>query len=339
MESTNPRRTVRVALIGAGGMASRYHHPSLASFPDVEIAAICDLVEPKARQSAERFDIPRVYTDYKQMLAEVDPEAVWVLMPPQHLYEPAAAVLHQGRHLFVEKPLALTTVQARTLAYFAEERKCLTMVGFQRRHIPAMTDLRRRVEERGPIHHASVKFVKATRNLATHAGFYDGAIDPLTSDGIHAVDNLRWLCGGEVVDVAASVRTRYIPGPIPNEYIALITFSSGAVGLLQSSYVTGRRIFSAEFHAQNVTAYVDADAESSIVFDDGEVETRPSREWGAAGGAKGDSPEHWLGFWHENRHFVDCVQEGRLPTSHFGDAVKSMELVDRILHTNMNAPA
>ena len=326
------KRTVRVALVGAGGMASRYHHPSLASFPDVEIGAICDIVEPKARQNAERFGIPRVYTDYKRMLEEVDPEAVWVLMPPQHLYEPAATVLHQGRHLFIEKPLALTTVQARTLAYFAEQRHCLTSVGFQRRHVPAMTDLRRRVEERGPIHHASVKFVKSTRNLETHAGFYDGAIDPLTSDGIHAVDLLRWLCGGEVVDVHASVRTRYIVGPIANEYIALVTFTSGAVGLLQSSYVTGRRIFCSEFHAKNVTAYVDAEGESSIVFDDGETESRSSKEWGTAGGAKGDSQEHWLGFWHENRHFIDCVQSGTLPSAHFGDAVKSMELVDRILH-------
>ena len=331
-------RSVRVALIGAGGMASRYHHPSLASFPDVEIAAICDLVETKARQSADRFGIPRVYTDYKRMLEETDPEAVWVLMPPQHLYEPAATVLHQGRHLFVEKPPALTLVQARMLHYYAEERRCLTMCGFQRRHIPAMTDLRRRAEERGPIHHASVKFVKATRDLDTTAGFYDGAIDPLTSDGIHAVDNLRWLCGGDVVSVAASVSTRYIKGPIPNEYIALVTFSNGAVGLLQSSYVTGRRIFSAEAHAKNVTIYVDADAESSIVFDDGPIEARPSKEWGTEGGAKGDSPEHWLGFWHENRHFVDCIKTGRLPTSHFGDAIKSMELVDQILHATQHIP-
>jgi predicted dehydrogenase len=204
------------------------------------------------------------------------------------------------------------------------------MVGFQRRHVPAATDLRRRVEARGPIHHATVSFLKATRDLNTTAGFYDGVIDPLTSDGIHAVDTLRWLCGGEVVDVHAVVRRRYIPGPIPNEYTALITFSSGAVGVLQSSYVTGRRVFRVEFHGKNATAYVDPDQESAIVFDDGEPETRPSRDWGTAGGAPGTSSEHWLGFWHENRHFVDCLQEGRLPTSHFGDAVKSMELVERI---------
>lgn len=323
-------RRIRVGLIGAGSMASSYHYPSLTTFPDVELAGLCDLIPEKARRAAERFGVPRTYTDYRQLLDEVDPEAVWVIMPPQHLYEPVTTALHQGRHVFIEKPPALTTGQARMLAYYAESRGVLTMVGFQRRHVPAATDLRRRVEARGPIHHATVSFLKATRDLSTPAGFYDGVIDPLTSDGIHAVDNLRWLCGGEVVDVHAAVRRRYIPGPIPNEYTALITFSSGAVGVLQSSYVTGRRIFRVEFHGQNATAYVDPDKESAIVFDDGEPETRPSRDWGTAGGAPGTSPEHWLGFWHENRHFVDCLQEGRLPTSHFGDAVKSMELVERI---------
>lgn len=324
-------RTVRVALIGAGGMASRYHHPSVATFPDVEIAAICDLFPEKAQQAASRFDIPRVYTNYKQMFDEVDPEAVWVLMPPQHLYEPVSAALHQGRHVFIEKPLALTMVQARTLTYFAEQRNCLTMVGFQRRHIPAVTDLRARVEARAPIHHVAVSFLKGTRRMDTHSGLYDGAIDPLTSDGVHAVDNLRWLCGGDVVSVHSSVRQRYIPGPTPNEYVALVTFTSGAVGVLQFSYMTGRRIFRAEFHGQNVTAYVDADRESSIVFDDGEIETRPSKEWGTAGGATGTSPEHWLGFWHENRHFVDCIQNGQQPTSNFADATKTMDLVDKII--------
>ncbi len=324
-------RTIRVGLVGAGAMANRYHYPSIASFPDVELAAICDLIEPKARQTAERFSIPRVYTDYKRMLDEVDPEAVWVLMPPQHLYEPVSTVLHQGRHVFIEKPLALTTTQARMLAYFAEEKGCITMVGFQRRFIPAITDLRARVEARGPIHHASVSFLKATPRLNQHAGLYDGAIDPLTSDGVHAVDNLRWLCGGEVVDVYATVRKRYVPGPIANEYLALVTFSTGAVGVLQFSYMTGRRIFRAEFHGQNVTAYVDADRESGIVFDNGEMEWRDSRTWGTAGGAAGTSSEHWLGFWHENRHFVDCIQQGRQPSSCFADAVKTMELVERIL--------
>src|SRR5437588_8548144 len=135
---------VRVALIGAGSMATNYHYPSLATYPDVELVAICDLVPDKAERAAKRFQIARHYADFQRMLAEVEPAAVYVLMPPQYLYEPAHQVLKQGRHLFVEKPLALTTHQARMLAYTANEHNCLTMVGFQRRFVPATTALRRR---------------------------------------------------------------------------------------------------------------------------------------------------------------------------------------------------
>ena len=65
-----PESRVRVALIGAGSMATRYHHPSLASLPDVELAAVCDLVPGKAERTAERFSIPRVYADYRR----IDPQ-------------------------------------------------------------------------------------------------------------------------------------------------------------------------------------------------------------------------------------------------------------------------
>ena len=62
--------SVRVALDGAGVMANRYHYPSLAEFPDVELVGISDLVEAKARQTATRFGIPdsAVYVDYRRML-------------------------------------------------------------------------------------------------------------------------------------------------------------------------------------------------------------------------------------------------------------------------------
>ena len=326
---------VRVALIGAGSMANTYHYPSLASFSDVELVGICDLIEDKARATAQRLRIPadRVYADYKKMLADLEPQVVYVLMPPQYLYEPAMHALKEGCHVFVEKPPALTSNQARMLAYTAGEHNCLTMTGFQRRFIPAVTVLRRRVEERGPIHFAEVAFLKSTSNLSVPAGFYDGAIDPLTSDGIHAVDNLRWLCGGEVDEVRAEVRQRYVPGPVPNAFFATVTFSSGAVGTVHYNTVTGRRIFRAEFHGQNVTAYVDADRESTLVADNGQPETFSSTELGRAAVPAGEElrPYHWLGFWHENRHFIDCAKNGRQPSSHFADAVKSMELVEEIL--------
>lgn len=326
---------VRIALIGAGEMAGRYHYPSLASFPDVELVGISDLIEDKAHGMAARFGIPRaaVWRDYREMLAATSPDAVYVLMPPQILYEPAHYALSQGYHLFVEKPLALTTTQARMLAYTAGEHGCLTMVGFQRRHVPATTVLRARVEAHGPIHSVEVSFLKSTGNYSLPAGFYDGAIDPLTSDGIHAVDTLRWLCGGEVEDVDVRVRRLGVSGPVANAYTALVSFSTGAVGTVHYNLATGRRIFRTEFSSQNATAYVDADRESWFVADGSEPQVVSSQEFGRPAAKAGEvlAERHWLGFWHEHRHFVDCLGSGDQPGSNFADAVQSMELVERIL--------
>lgn len=324
---------VRLALIGAGAMANAYHYPSLASFPDVELAAICDLDEDKAAATAHRFGIPEqaVYGDYRRMLDATAPDVVYLLMPPHHLYGLAHDILSRGLHLFVEKPLALTVQQAQMLAYTAGEHDCLTMVGFQRRYIPAMTVVRSRVEEAGPIVSARVAFLKSTADLSQPAGFYEGAIDPFTSDGVHAVDTLRWLCGGEVEEVQSVVRRRMVAGPLPNVFTALVTFSTGAVGTLEYNLVTGRRVFSAEFHSLNRTGIVDADRMSLFVQDNGIEELLPSEAYGEAAAAGGTlSPWHWLGFWHENRHFIDAIKANAQPSSNFADAVKTMVLTQRI---------
>jgi predicted dehydrogenase len=221
------------------------------------------------------------------------------------------------------------------LAYTAGEHGCLTMVGFQRRFVPAATVLRERVDAHGPIHFADVSFLKRTSDLSQPAGFYDGAIDAFTSDGIHAVDTLRWLCGGEVEEVSTQVRRREIAGPVPNTYSALVSFSSGAVGTVHYNLLTGRRIFRAEFSGPNVTAYVDADRDSWFVSDNEEPEPVSSQEFGrsALTGDESLQPYHWLGFWHEHRHFIDSIKSGTQPLTNFADAVKSMELVERIMTT------
>lgn len=318
---------LRVAFIGAGALASRYHYPSVASLPDVEIAGIAELDQERARKAAEKYGVEHTFTDYRRMLEEVDPQAVYVIMPPQFLFDPVTAVLKQGRAVFVEKPPALTTDQAAYYAYLAEQHNAISQVGFQRRHIPAMTEFKRKVEERGAIHTVSVAFLKSTpRGLDRPAGLYEAVIDPLRCDGIHAVDNVRWLAGGDVVKVTSHTRRMFVPPPFANATTAYIEFDNGCVGMLHFSYVTGRRIFRAEIHGKNATAYVDADRESYFVADEGQVDERPSRSWGEGE----ERPETWLGFWHEHRYFADCVREGRQPHCNFGDALKTMQLVDRI---------
>ena len=110
---------VKVAIIGAGSMANRFHVPSLATFEDVELCAVCDPVAQNAAATAERFAIPRVFTDHRQMLAETKPDAVYVLVPPQFTFDLVVLCLREGKHVFVEKPPGLTARQSEALAYHA----------------------------------------------------------------------------------------------------------------------------------------------------------------------------------------------------------------------------
>lgn len=153
---------VRLALIGAGGMANSVHYPSLAEFEDVEMAALCDFIPEKLHATADKFHIEKRYTDYKQMLEEVQPQAVYILMPPHHLFDLVIHSLERGLHVFIEKPPGVSTYQTREMALLAEKRGCITMVGFQRRHIPITVRLRAMVEERGPITQVVCTFYKNT---------------------------------------------------------------------------------------------------------------------------------------------------------------------------------
>jgi virulence factor len=315
---------VRLALIGAGGMANAVHYPSLAEMKDVEMAALCDLVPDKAQDTAKRFGIPRVYADYRRMLDEVKPDAVYVLMPPHHLFDISIEVMGRGHHLFIEKPPGVNAYQNRQMALCAKRNHVLAMCGFQRRYVPLITTLRKEVETRGPLHTVLVTFVKCAPSVTA---YYNGAIDILSCDAVHAVDTLRHLCGGEVVRVVSDVRA-LMGADSPNAFYAMVKFSSGATGILQTNWACGRRFFKVEMHGSGISAYADPD-EAGVLYADGKLDGQ-SLDPAECAGNKADW--HRWGFYAENRHFIDCVKSGKQPCSNLEDTVATMELVDRIYH-------
>ncbi len=312
-------KPITVAFIGAGSHANYAHYPSLAEMEDVRIAAVCDLSPERASATAQRWNIPRTYSDYRQMLQEIEPQAVYIIMPPHQMFDIVADCLNRRLHVFIEKPPGITVEQTRNLARLAEKNGCLTMVGFQRRFVPVVVQARRRVEERGAITQCLARFVKSGGTEP----YYGGAVDILTCDAIHAVDNLRWM-GGEVKKLVSSVKRFH--SPVDNAFNALVEFENGAVGILLTNWVTGRRIYSVEMHSLNISAYAEPD-DRAVIYRDGSLEPEVILNTEAAGS---DAPHRYLGFYDENRHFIDCIRSGQQPQTCFADAVKTMELVERI---------
>ena len=319
-------KKINIALIGAGGMANGVHYPSLSECEDVNLVGLCDLVPSKLQATAERFEIDQTFTDYKQMLEKTSPDAVYVLMPPQHLFPLVIHCLSQQHHVFIEKPPGVTLHQTKEMARAAEENGCKTMVGFNRRFIPLLRQVKEMVEARGPIIQCMSTFHKNTPS----ALYYDGVIDVLTCDAIHAVDALRWLGGGEVKAVASDINSFYAERE--NSFNAIVKFTSGASGYLCTNWAVGGRIHIFEMHAREISAYINPDAGGRAVIHtpEGITEITPEEA------ANSDATHRAYGFYGESRHFVDSIQEDQQPITCFADAVKTMELVSAIYQNRID---
>lgn len=315
---------VRVAMVGAGGMANRVHYPSLASFDDVEIAAICDLDATRLHTTADRYEVEERYSDYRRMVEDVAPDAVYVVGPPHLMFDIWVWMLQQGQNLCIEKPLGITLHEARVLAHLAEAKQCITQVSFQRRTCPMVVQLREACLARGPIRHATCEFYKAEPQPYLHAR------DHMMDDGVHAIDTLRWMCGSEssgseVVGVHSV--TRRWGTPDINYFSAMLEFENGAVGVLMNQWTSGRRIFRVGMHAPGICAEAEHEGVGRL-FADGDTqgvayETR----------AVAQSDEFFVygGFQAKNRQFIDAVRAGTQPESNFADALKTMKVAEMIL--------
>lgn len=69
-------------MIGAGRMCNRLHYPTLASFDDVELAAICGIDTDRLGETADKYGVEKRYTDYRRMVEEVGPDGVFAIGPP-----------------------------------------------------------------------------------------------------------------------------------------------------------------------------------------------------------------------------------------------------------------
>ncbi len=127
---------IRTAVVGTSWWADSAHLPGLRARPDVELVALCGRSPERLATLAAKFGMPRTFTDYEPMLAEMKPEAV-VISTPNHLHAPMAlAALEAGAHVICEKPLALNTAEAQRMLDRAEQLGRRHMVFLTYRGMP-----------------------------------------------------------------------------------------------------------------------------------------------------------------------------------------------------------
>ena len=127
---------LRIGVVGTGAIAQIVHLPVVTELPGARIAAVCDRDYAKARAIAARMDVKRVFQEDEEMFSSDEVDAV-IICSPSHLHErQAVAALQAGKHVLVERPLALTPGGAEAAVKAAEKAGRVLMVALNNRYRP-----------------------------------------------------------------------------------------------------------------------------------------------------------------------------------------------------------
>lgn len=229
---------LRFGVIGCGRIAPK-HTESILAIPTAELVAVCDIVPEQAELFASKYNA-EPYLDYKEMLKRDDIDIVTVATPSDLHAEIGIAAAKAGKHVMVEKPMAMTLKSADELIKACREAGVKLGVIHQNRFNKSIKILRSAMEEGrfGKLTHAQAS-VRWNRNdeyykQAPWRGtkLQDGGV--LMNQSIHNIDLLQWMMG-PAEEVFGFTRTALRHIEMEDVAGAVIKFQNGAIGIIEAA--------------------------------------------------------------------------------------------------------
>ena len=351
---------LRFGVIGTSWYADSMHLPSLVSHPNATVTAICGRTRSRAEEIAAKYNIPQVYTDFRQLIDSGEVDAVVIATPDDTHLSMALAAIDAGLHIICEKPLALTLAEARRMAERAEARGVKHMTYFTLRWFQH-TRLVKELLEAGTVgacNHCQISYVHGNGLGGQYRWRLDGdrANGILGDLGSHLIDLARWF-NGEIVRVAAQLPTivqRSHPDgqavtPANDACLLSVEFANGSVGTIHASSVayTGGRGLEQHIILYGDAGTVEADmnfgnfgsgsgvnmAVRSAVRPDGTFVAHdiPAHIWGSVSPETVDQT-----FTHDSvgdRYFIDCVLNDQPVTPSLWDGVAVQAVIEAALNS------
>jgi len=239
-------KKLKIAIIGCGRIS--YKHVEAITENEIELAAVCDVVEVNAIDKRDKYvkvigenaDV-EVYIDYKEMLNKVDIDLVSIATESGYHSEIAMYCMNKGKHVIVEKPMALSILDADRMIECARKNNVKLCISHQNRFNEPVQQLRHAIEENrfGILVNGSARILwnrgRGYYSQAPWRGTWELDGGTLMNQCIHNIDLLQWMMGGEVDTVYAQCGTflRDIEG---EDFGAIIIrFKNGAIGIIEGS--------------------------------------------------------------------------------------------------------
>jgi len=242
---------LRFGIIGCGRVAPKHVEALVNNFQEAELVALCDLEDIKALELKQKYtnllesrnlEVPEItiYTDYVDMLNRSDIDVVSIATYSGTHARIALDALQAGKHVIVEKPMALSTVDAQQMIDAAKQTGKKLTVCHQNRFNPPVRKLREALEQGrfGKLVHG-VAVIRLNRNeeyykQAAWRGTWEQDGGVLMNQGIHDIDLLQWMMG-PIERLYAEADTFLRPIEAEDMGAAVLRFKNGAIGIIEGS--------------------------------------------------------------------------------------------------------
>jgi predicted dehydrogenase len=336
---------LKLALLGCGDVAHRDYLPEFHRLAaGAELVAVCSRTPARVAQAMQQYGIPAGYTDYRQMLAESDAEAVINLTPIQLHDETNRAILTAGRHLYSEKPVASTAAVAADLAHLAGERGLHIVCGVrlfpQLRYVRSLIDAGAIGEIYSARGYGHLGVPPWSGYTSDPSPFFAAGAGPAMDMGVYPLHALTALLGpvqrvmalvtkvldGFVVTDGPFVGTR-VPVECDDNWQMVLDFGGGRMAsVAANNVVVETRCPPLELHGLAGTIafdpiYVEQPVE---VYRQGQGWTSMAAPFPGAVSGRRAGPDHILGV----EHLVACVQQSRVPELGIEQAIHVLRVIE-----------
>jgi predicted dehydrogenase len=327
-----PERTrARIALVGCGYWGPKVIRAA-ASLPDVEIAALVDR-EPSLAEGVQRhFPAARIESSLSDVLTDETIDAVIIATPPETHFELAAEALAAGKHALVEKPLALTADDCRTLGAQALDAGLILMVGHTFRFSPAVQHVRQLIAQ----HELGEVYYIDSQRL--NLGRVRQDVDAIWNFAPHDISIIQEWFGRKPVAVNCHAYD-YLQQGIPDLGFLVLEYEF-AVAHIQVSWLSPNKVRRMTVVGSRKMVVYD-DVASSVVIHDAGIDRehlgRTFSDFNSFGEFRliqrsGDLHVPRLPnvepLAAQCRHFIDCIFTGNEPSTNFQEAADVVEILE-----------
>ena len=234
-------RKTGFGVIGTGIVGGAWHAHVYHLLPQADLVAVCDLNEARARDIADKYAVPHVYTDYRDLLSRDDIAAVSIATPDFAHREIAVAAAEAGKHILVEKPLATTVEDADAILAAVDKAGVKLMVDFHNRVNAPFVTARQSVQagELGELQYIYARLSNTTF-VPTQMLPWAGQSSALWFLASHTLDMSLWLLDDTPTRVYAVSRSGILKArgvDTQDFHIAIVEFAGGAVVTLENAWI------------------------------------------------------------------------------------------------------